>query len=440
MDLPGTKKGCDHGTCGACTVHVDGQRVLSCLTLAARMQGKKITTIEGLAQGETLHPVQQAFVDCDGFQCGFCTPGQIMSATACIHEGHTHDDGEIREWMSGNLCRCAAYPNILDAIKQAAKAGGDYMNNFALTLPPDAASASQAGARKGAAFIAGGTTVIDLWKLGAYPTTELVDLSPLDLRSIEATPNGLKLGTLATMNAVGEHPDVKTNWPVVSQALLLGASPQIRNMGTMGGNLLQRPRSITYRNPDPKRQDGSSRFDAIYGLTPSSRAPHPSDLAVALMALDASVHVQGPAGSERTLKLSEFYKLPGPDLRFDTLQPGDLITSIEASVPFARRSAYIKIRDRASYQFAVVSAAVALDIDNGNVREARVAAGGVGTIPWRLPAIESALAGKPSTPATLAQALAGLETGAKTTPETQFKIPLLKQTILRALGAATAIV
>jgi xanthine dehydrogenase YagT iron-sulfur-binding subunit len=120
--LTGTKKGCDHGTCGACTVHIDGKRALSCLTLAARAQNHEVTTIEGLANGETLHPVQQAFVDCDGFQCGFCTPGQIMSATACIHEGHVHDDGEIREWMSGNICRCAAYPNILDAIKQAAKA------------------------------------------------------------------------------------------------------------------------------------------------------------------------------------------------------------------------------------------------------------------------------------------------------------------------------
>ena len=123
LHLPGTKKGCDHGTCGACTVHVDGERVLSCLTLAARAQGHQITTIEGLAQGETLHPVQDAFVACDGFQCGFCTPGQIMSAVACIKEGHTHDDGEIREWMSGNLCRCAAYPNILDAVKQAAAKG-----------------------------------------------------------------------------------------------------------------------------------------------------------------------------------------------------------------------------------------------------------------------------------------------------------------------------
>ena len=122
LGLVGTKKGCDHGTCGACTVHVDGQRVLSCLTLAAMAQGHEITTIEGLAEGEKLHPVQQAFIDHDGFQCGFCTPGQCMSAAACIKEGHTHSDEEIREWMSGNLCRCAAYPNILDAVKQAAQA------------------------------------------------------------------------------------------------------------------------------------------------------------------------------------------------------------------------------------------------------------------------------------------------------------------------------
>jgi xanthine dehydrogenase YagT iron-sulfur-binding subunit len=122
LGLVGTKKGCDHGTCGACTVHIDGQRVLSCLTLAAMAQGHDITTIEGLAEGEGLHPVQQAFIDHDGFQCGFCTPGQCMSAAACIKEGHTHSDDEIREWMSGNICRCAAYPNILDAVKQAAQA------------------------------------------------------------------------------------------------------------------------------------------------------------------------------------------------------------------------------------------------------------------------------------------------------------------------------
>ena len=313
------------------------------------------------------------------------------------------------------------------------------MNNFTLNQPADMRGATSAGARPNTAFLAGGTTVIDLWKLGAYPLSELVDLSPLNLRDIAAGPNGIKLGALATMNEVGEHADVKANYPVVSQALLLSASPQIRNMGTMGGNLLQRPRSITYRNPDPKRQDGPSRFDAIFGITPSSRAPHPSDLAVALLALDASLRVQGANNGERLLKLSDFYKLPGPDLRFDTLQPGDLIVGVEASVPFARKSAYIKIRDRASYQFAVVSAAVTLDTNGGSIREARVAAGGVGTIPWRLPSVEAALAGKPVSDETFRQALGGLGNGAQTTPETQFKIPLLKQTVLRALSAAAAI-
>jgi xanthine dehydrogenase YagT iron-sulfur-binding subunit len=119
LGLTGTKKGCDRGQCGACTVHVDGRRVLSCLTLAVSVAGRQVTTVEGLARGDALHPVQQAFIDCDGFQCGSCTSGQIMSAVALLKEGHAGTDAEIREWMSGNLCRCGAYPHIVDAVKQA---------------------------------------------------------------------------------------------------------------------------------------------------------------------------------------------------------------------------------------------------------------------------------------------------------------------------------
>lgn len=124
LHLTGSKKGCDFGQCGACTVHVDGKRVLSCLSLAVMQNGKKITTIEGLANGDNLHPMQEAFIKHDGFQCGYCTPGQIMSAVACIREGHAGSDAEIREYMSGNLCRCGAYPNIVDAIKEVAQKGG----------------------------------------------------------------------------------------------------------------------------------------------------------------------------------------------------------------------------------------------------------------------------------------------------------------------------
>jgi xanthine dehydrogenase YagS FAD-binding subunit len=313
------------------------------------------------------------------------------------------------------------------------------VKNFTLAQPADADGAVAMASRPGQSFIAGGTTVIDLWKLGAYNFDGLVDLQSLDLRGIEASPAGLKLGALATMNVVGENADVKTHYPLVSQALLLSASPQIRNMGTMGGNLLQRPRSITYRNPDPRRQDGPSRFDAIFGITPFSRAPHPSDMAVALMACDASVKVRGANGQTRSLKLADFYKPPGEDLRFDTLAQGELITSLEAAMPFAHRSSYIKIRDRASYQYAVVSAAVALDLDGDSIRDARIAAGGVGTIPWRLPQVESALRGKPATPETFQAALASVGDGAVTHPANAFKVPLLRQTILRALEAAQAI-
>lgn len=209
-------------------------------------------------------------------------------------------------------------------------------------------------------------------------------------------------------------------------------------MGSMGGNLLQRPRSISYRNPDPTQRDGPSRFDAIFGVTLRSAAVHPSDPAVALTALDASVRVRGPQG-ERVLKLSEFYQPPQKDLTFFTPAPDELITSLEATVPFARRSAYVKIRDRASYQFAVVSAAVALDLDGGTIREARVAGGGVGTIPWRFPQVEAALRGNAANAQTFQSAVAEIGQGAVTHGQNAFKVELLKRTVTRALIQAQEI-
>jgi len=123
LGLTGTKKGCDYGQCGACTVHIDGKRVNSCLTFAVMQEGKEIRTIEGLADGDKLHPMQEAFIKHDGFQCGYCTPGQIMSAVACIREGHADTEDEIREYMSGNICRCGAYSNIVSAIQEVKNGG-----------------------------------------------------------------------------------------------------------------------------------------------------------------------------------------------------------------------------------------------------------------------------------------------------------------------------
>lgn len=124
LHLTGTKKGCDYGQCGACTVHVNGKRVLSCMSLAIMQDGKKVSTIEGLAKGDNLHPMQQAFIKHEGMQCGYCTPGQIMSAIACVREGHANDEDEIRQYMSGNICRCGAYPNIVDAVMEVKQKGG----------------------------------------------------------------------------------------------------------------------------------------------------------------------------------------------------------------------------------------------------------------------------------------------------------------------------
>jgi xanthine dehydrogenase YagS FAD-binding subunit len=311
------------------------------------------------------------------------------------------------------------------------------MRPFDLTAPAtvDAALASPG------TFLAGGTTLVDLMKLNVLTPRHVVDINALPLRGIDTT-DGLRIGALERMADVARHPGV---YPAVSRALLLSASQQLRNMASIGGNLLQRTRCGYFRDvtmPCNKREPGSgcsavsgvNRTHAILGTSDSCVATHASDLAVALVALDAEVRLAGPAGT-RTVRLADFYRLPGdtPEVEND-LRPGELITEIVVPrLDWAGRSTYVKVRDRQSYEFALCSAAVALDIQGSRVVDARVAVGGVGTMPWRLAAVEAALRGAPVTEAAFEDAASVAADGARPLPGNAFKVSLLKRTVVRAL-------
>ncbi len=303
----------------------------------------------------------------------------------------------------------------------------------------------------GSAFIAGGTDLLQLMKNGAISPFRLVDLAGLDLRAISVSSDALHLGALATMAEVAAHPAVRTGWPMIAQALLQSASPQIRNMGTMGGNLLQRTRCNYFRDPGfacNKRDPGSgcpaiagdNRELAIFGGSDQCIATHPSDLPVALMALDAVVETVATDGKTRRLALSEFYRLPGATPEIETaLRRGELIVGI--SVPaseVARRSVYMKLRDRGSFAFALVSAAVGLDIVEGRIREARVALGGVAPMPWRLAQVEVALKGRGTGDASFQDAVRQVAEGARVASQNGFKIELAQRLLQRALQTAAA--
>jgi xanthine dehydrogenase YagS FAD-binding subunit len=304
-------------------------------------------------------------------------------------------------------------------------------------------SASRAGTDS--AFIAGGTTIIDLMKLEVMNPARLIDLNSLPMRGIEMGQDGLRIGALEKMSAVAVHPAVIANYPVISEALLKSASGQIRNMASIGGNLLQRTRCGYFRDvstPCNKREpssgcsaiDGENRMHAILGTSPSCIATHTSDLAVALVALDASLCIQNGT-DERLIKLDDFYLLPGdtPD-RENQLRPGDLITEVRVpQLPWAKRSFYLKIRDRESYEFALTSAAVALDLDGDKIRDIRIAVGGVGTKPWNLPKVCQALIGQPLTEETLVSAAKRAVEGAYPSKYNAFKVELVQRTIVRAL-------
>jgi xanthine dehydrogenase YagS FAD-binding subunit len=279
------------------------------------------------------------------------------------------------------------------------------MRPFAYRRAANARDALEAAATlPDTAFVAGGTDFMQLWKADISTPDLVIDISRLPLGTIKSREDGVTIGALARMSDVADDALIRSRFPAIAEALLASASPQLRNMATIGGNLLQRTRCAYFRGaalPCNKRRPGAgcgalqgeNRLHAIFGASEHCAATHASDLAVALVALDACVRLRG-RGGERTLLLEDFFLLPEDDPERETaLAPGELIVEIE--VPgnaWARRSRYLKVRDRASFEFAVVSAAVALQIENGIVQTARVAAGGVGTKPWRLRACEAAQA------------------------------------------------
>jgi xanthine dehydrogenase YagS FAD-binding subunit len=302
------------------------------------------------------------------------------------------------------------------------------------------------------AFLAGGTTEIDLLRQNVVRPRRLVDINQLPLTEIEDLPGGgLRIGALARMRDVAEAPGVVERYPVISQALELGASAQLRNMASMGGNLLQRVRCGYFRDtesPCNKREPGTgcsalegvNRGHAVLGTSDQCIATHPSDLAVALVALDAAVHTDGPSG-HRAIAIDDFFLLPGdaPQLEHP-LEHGELVVGIEVpAASVARRSLYLKVRDRESYEFALVSVAVALRVEGGRVGEVRLALGGVATKPWRARRAERLLAGEPAERDSFALAAAAEMEPATPRPMNAFKVELAQRAMVRALEQATGI-
>lgn len=323
------------------------------------------------------------------------------------------------------------------------------MKPFAYLRATETNTAIEAASSNQAKFIAGGTNLLDLMKEGVEQPDRLIDITRIQLAQIQPTTNGVRIGALAKNSDTANHPLIRTLYPLLSQALLAGASPQLRNMASVGGNLLQRTRCYYFYDtsaPCNKRQPGSgcaaiegyNRIHAILGTSDQCIATHPSDMCVALAALDAVVQVSG-ANGDRAIPFAEFHRLPGDTPQIETaLQPGELITAVDLpNSPFAERSHYFKVRDRTSYAFAVVSVASALDIDNGTIQNARMALGGVAHKPWRSVEAEKILVGaKPNEQTFQAAAEATLK-GAKGYKHNAFKVELAKRAIVRSLTIAT---
>lgn len=321
---------------------------------------------------------------------------------------------------------------------------------FEFARATDESTALDAGG-SGARYIAGGTTLVDLMRQTVERPERVVDINGLSYRDIDLNSTRLRVGSLVRMAELAAHRGVRQQFPVIIQALELSASAQLRNMASLGGNLMQRPRCLYFRDVSAacnRRTPGSgcaaiggrNRGHAIFGASDQCVATHPSDLAVALTALDALVITKSRDG-EHPIKIADFFRQPGdtPD-REHNLAPGQLITAIEIPVrPDTPRSGYVKVRDRASYEFALCSAAVALDLTGGTVRGARVAVGGVGTVPWRLPAVEGRLIGRPPSPDLWRAAAEVAADGAKPLSDNGFKVELVKRTVQRQLATVAGL-
>ncbi|MFO0974673.1 MAG: xanthine dehydrogenase family protein subunit M [Phycisphaerae bacterium] len=305
--------------------------------------------------------------------------------------------------------------------------------------------------QRGSAYLAGGTSLVDLMKLGVESPETLVDIAHVPLTQIDANDSGASIGALVRNSDLAYHPAIRERYPVLSQAILSGASPQLRNMATLGGNLMQRPRCAYFRDnhsPCNKRAPGSGcaalagdhRMHALLGTSDSCIATHPSDLCVALAVLDPVVHVQA-AKDHKTIPFAQFHREPGTDPTRETiLKPGEFILGVDLPwLPFFRKSCYVKARDRASYEFALASAAVVLDIHNGRIATARVALGGVATRPWRSTEAERALIGSGATPSVYRAAADAAMRAARPREHNSFKIELCRRVIVRALETAAAL-
>ncbi len=331
------------------------------------------------------------------------------------------------------------------------------MEQFSFVSAKSEAQAAEAAARSATAqmgasvrYVAGGTNLVDLLKLDVERPKQVVDINALALSKIEPLNGGLRIGALARNSDVANDATVKRDYAVLSEAILSGASPQIRNMASTAGNLLQRTRCPYFRDPAHKcnkrepgsgcdAMEGHNRMLAILGTSEHCIATNPSDQNVALMALEAVVEIRGKGGV-RDVPIAEFYKMPGTTPHIETvLEPGDLITSVRLPAPVAgAKSGYLKLRDRAAYEFALASAAIVLNVSGGKVTHARVALGGVGTIPWRSREAEAELMGKPATREQFVRAAEAALKNAKPRSENGFKVELARRCIVHALTTVSA--